>query len=689
MSFKEVQKRKALTSNVLKLQVDKFTSNRNNQIIMPSTPINSTLNKNGFIEVLNGAIKSTGTESLESIIPKEVDLSIQQNEGFSFFVWFYLFKKSKKEKEKEKNEKDSEKIKLEGKKVYYIFRKGSSVDEFTPTLGITDNYQHLIIELSTSEIKKTILLANKTIERDHLYSVGVSFSVNYEENFTEVSIYIDGKLDTQSKINGEPLHNQGNVFFGKIDYSSSGFKGVAADLMIMPSILNDNDIIYAHNEGLKNLYDSNGEKIGMNIILNEIFKKKRLINKYAFYTNKTKYEIENLCLSNSKMLEVVKNYDEEERINDNRMPPPERNISHEKMIEEMKIFLKDEDNRILCNKIEMNSQLINTCFYLANHGEDNLEIERVLIIFDTLKEILLFEVEEDFLICLSKILYAYFKAENVKYLKTKRFFINLQKSLDEYEEKEREVEAENAKYVKKGKKKIINHFEEFKKMNFNYLLRRQKDLKNDPLPPIKTRGFGNCVTEHENLLLRTQNVKDCIEVQQEKNLKNFHSMFRIKDLYDVPKNLPGEDSTFPDIKIIPSSNTSTNSYKSTKNKNNNSKNNQSKLSFLIQDEKQPNPTLPNDINNNSTNTINSILRGTENNKKKIKKINMNDEEEKNNSKIHNMLLDILNEEVDKVKTPELGSNSGPEKAELVEKDIIKQREEIQKRKEELEQKRLD
>ena len=335
MSFKEVQKRKALTSNVLKLQVDKFTSNRNNQIIMPSTPINSTLNKNGFIEVLNGAIKSTGTESLESIIPKEVDLSIQQNEGFSFFVWFYLFKKSKKEKEKEKekNEKDSEKIKLEGKKVYYIFRKGSSVDEFTPTLGITDNYQHLIIELSTSEIKKTILLANKTIERDHLYSVGVSFSVNYEENFTEVSIYIDGKLDTQSKINGEPLHNQGNVFFGKIDYSSSGFKGVAADLMMMPSILNDNEIIYAHNEGLKNLYDSNGEKIGMNIILNEIFKKKRLINKYAFYTNKTKYEIENLCLSNSKMLEVVKNYDEEERINDNRMPPPERNISHEKMIE--------------------------------------------------------------------------------------------------------------------------------------------------------------------------------------------------------------------------------------------------------------------------------------------------------------------------------------------------------------------
>ena len=85
MSFKEVQKRKALTSNVLQLQVNKFVSNRNNQIIMPSNPINAKLNTNGFIEVLNGAIKSTGTESLQSIIPKDADLSIRQNDGFSFF----------------------------------------------------------------------------------------------------------------------------------------------------------------------------------------------------------------------------------------------------------------------------------------------------------------------------------------------------------------------------------------------------------------------------------------------------------------------------------------------------------------------------------------------------------------------------------------------------------------------------
>ena len=64
MSYKEVQKRKNLTSRVLQLQVNRFISNISNQIIMPSRPIRATVNKNGFIEVLNGAIKSNDSETL-------------------------------------------------------------------------------------------------------------------------------------------------------------------------------------------------------------------------------------------------------------------------------------------------------------------------------------------------------------------------------------------------------------------------------------------------------------------------------------------------------------------------------------------------------------------------------------------------------------------------------------------------
>ena len=678
MSFKEIQKRKALTSSVLQLELNKFISNRNNQIIMPSTPIQAKYNTNGFVEVLNGAIECSGKESLESVIPKGADLSIKQNNGFSFFVWLYLFKKKKKKKQNGKKIEEEEEEKKLDTNIYYIFRKGPSIDEFTPSLCLTNHQNNLIIEFSTSSIKKVSILANKTIERNHLYSIGVSFEINYGDSSTEVNVYIDGTLDTQSKVSGEPIHNQGNVIFGKIDYSSLGFKGIVADLMIMPSVLNENDINYAHYEGLKNLSDTNGENLNMNLVFNEILKKKRLINKYAFYTNKTTYEIENLCLSNSKMLEVVKNYDQEERDNDTRRPPPHVNYLHEKMINRMKEFLQDEDNRILCNKIDMNSQLINTCFYLANQGEDNLEIERVLIIFETLQEVLLFSVTEEFLVQLAKILYAYLDSgENEKYLKTKRFFINLQESLNVFEKNEIEEEAEIAKYEKKKKSKKID----IKNFNFNYLLRRKKDSKFNPLPPIKTRGFGNCVTEHENLLLKTQNLRDCIESNQEKNLRNFHSMFRIKDLYEIPKNLPGEDSTFPSVKLIKSENSSTSSYISHR-----YNNNESKISFSPKEEKQTN-TNNNNSKNSSLNSINE--ENPQKNNNKIKEDNMNDKEIETKTLIRNMLLDILNEEENKVKSSEIGSNNEPKKAELTEKDIIRQREEIKKREEELENKRLE
>ena len=685
MSFKEVQKRRALTSNVLQLQVNKFVFNRNNQIIMPSNPILAKLNTNGFIEVFNGALKSTGSESLQSIIPKEADLSIKQNNGFSFFLWLYLFKVPKKKDPKEK-ESEKEKEQMESRNILYVFKKGSSVDKFTPTLGVTDYKKHLIVQLSTSTLKNAMILSNKTIEEAHLYSIGVSFEINYEENNTEICIYIDGKLDTQSKISGEPLHNQGNVIFGKNDYSSKGFKGVMADLIMIPSILNENDITTAHFEGLKNLSDSNGVKIEMNSIFNEIFKRKRLINKYAYYTEKTMYEIENLCLSNSKMLEVVKNYDQEEIINDKREPEKKKNEREEKMKREMKQFLSNEDNRIICNKIEMNSQLINTCFYLANQGEDNLEIERVLNIFFTLQEILLFEVTEEFIIKLAKILYAYLKVgEKERYLKTKKFFINLQKSLDNFEKNEIEEEEENAKYQKKtkGKKNVNNN------INFNYLLRRKKEEKFNPLPPLKTRGFGNCITEHENLLLKTQNLRDSIEASQEQNLKYYHSMFRIKDLYDVPKNLPGEDSTFPNVKIIHSENASKSCILSLKK---DTTNNQSK----IFNDSKDNQLNQSQSSQNSINSItNSSMRDSKysqtcsNNTIKIKKIRINDKDAETRKKINSLLLDILKGDEYKIKTPEIGMNDNPKKAELMEKNIIKQREEIKKRKEEIEKKKME
>ena len=642
MSYKEVQKRKNLTSRVLQIQVNRFVKNISNQIIMPSRPIRAIVNKNGFIEVLNGAKKSNDSETLESIMPKEVDLSIRQNGGFSVFLWLHT-KKARG-----------------GKAIYYIFKKGGTVDQFTPSIGLSNNQTNLLIELSTSKSKKETLFANKKIEDNHLYSIGISFAINYEEDSTEVSLYIDGKLDTQSSIPGEPIHNQGSVFFGRPDSSTHGFRGTVADVMMVPSTITEKEVALAHSEGLKNLYDSNGATLGMNNVFGEIFKRKKLINKYAYYTKKSVYEIENLCLSNSKMLEIVKNYDREEKENDIRPPPEIRNYKQEKMNHEMENFLSDIDNRILCNKIDMNGQLINTCFFLANQGEEMLELDRAIKIFDTLKEVLLFTVERKFLEFLAKILDAIFddKENNTQYLKTKTFFINLQIALDNLDLNEKKIEEENAKFLK-GKKKGQQQ------RNILSCLRRTKPENSEPLPLEETRGFGNCIPEHEVLLLKTQNIKNSIDIEQEENLPQYHSTFIIKTLYEKPKNLPGEDPENPETKILSTSISSIDS------------------DDLENDEKNivnnTNNTLGTESVQNS-HTNNTIKNTKLSNKDKIKQKNIND--------VHEFIDEIINSYDFKIKTPELGCILDDEMAKKVQNDIMEAKKEEEKKREEEENKKL-
>ena len=647
MSYKEIQKRKNLTSRVLQLQVNHFVSNINNQIIMPSRPIRATVNKNGFIEVLNEAIKSNDSETLESIMPKEVDLSIRQNGGFSVFLWLHTIKILRPRNPKT---------------IYYIFKKGGTVDQFTPSIGLSNNQTNLLIELSTSKSKKETIFANKVIEENHLYSIGISFAINYEDDSTEVSLYIDGKLDTQSSIPGEPIHNQGSIFFGRPDSSTHGFRGTVADVMMVPSTITEREVSMAHSEGLKNLYDSNGGFLGMSKVFGEIFKRKKLINKYAYYTKKSVYEIENLCLSNSKMLEIVKNYDKEEKENDIRPPPEIRDYKMEKMNREMTNFLADIDNRILCNKIDMNGQLINTCFFLANQGEEMLEIDRVIKIFDTLKEVLLFTVERKFIEVLAKILYAFFddKENKIQYLKTKTFFINLQSALDNLDLSEKQVEEENAKFLK-GKKKADQ------RRNILSCLRRTKPDNSEPLPLEETRGFGNCIAEHEVLLLKTQNIKNSIDIEQEENLPQYHSTFIIKSLYEKPKNLPGEDPENPDIKILStsfSSNDSADLGEEDQNLANNTNN-----------------TFENESMQNSQ-TINTLRNNKQLNKDKI---NQNNQKVNN---IHKFVFDIINSKDSKIITPELGCIIDDEMAAKIQEDIIQAKKEEEKKREEEENKKL-
>ena len=238
---KPQKKRAKLTSRVLQLEVNRFISNRTNCIIGEKGQKPGIVNPNGFVEVLNGGMKSTDHESLEIITPREVDFSIHQNNGFSLFFWLYLEKTATFKNPVPVN----------------VFKKGDTVDQFTPTISLADSQTRLLVEFSTSKSNREMVFSNKKLEINHFYSIGINFSINYDEELTEVSLYLDGKLDTQTTIQGEPIHNQGDFFFGKAS-TTHGFKGTVADVSMFPSCLGENEISLAHDEGLKALSDSHG-----------------------------------------------------------------------------------------------------------------------------------------------------------------------------------------------------------------------------------------------------------------------------------------------------------------------------------------------------------------------------------------------------------------------------------------------
>jgi hypothetical protein len=156
------------------------------------------------------------------------------------------------------------------------------------------------------------------------------------------------------------------------------------------------------------------------------------------------------------MLEVVKNYDAEEKKNDVEPEPEKKDVKMERMIRNIQMMMSDEDVTIKINKINENAKFINTIFYYANKGEDNIEIERVLKIFDVISGELLFNVDQNFFEPLAHYLYAilFNKEDNTKYLKTNTFFKNLEIVLDKIEEMriKKKKKMQNMKQIQKVKK---------------------------------------------------------------------------------------------------------------------------------------------------------------------------------------------------------------------------------------------
>ena len=158
-------------------------------------------------------------------------------------------------------------------------------------------------------------------------------------------------------------------------------------------------------------------------------------------------------------------------------------------------------------------------------------------------------------------------------------------------------------------------------------LRRSNQEKIEPLPIEETKGFGNCIPEHEKLMLKTQNIKNSIDIEQEENLPQYHTTFIIKTLYEKPKNLPGEDPEFPNVKYY-STDASQEEELSSENEG---------------EEEQDN------LNENNANDFEEM------NNQEIPGNEPNEQEENEQSEIRRLLEEILNNQELEIKYPELGS----------------------------------
>jgi hypothetical protein len=336
------------------------------------------------------------------------------------------------------------------------------------------------------------LFSSKTIDPNRLYCLAVTFEIDYNNDLTDISLYLDGLLDSQITVPGEPMHNQGNLYIGKVDNMNYGFSGFVADVMLIPRVLQAEEVNLIFRGCIYNLnvhkaprsYDIVGRKLERDVLL----------ERYSKHSSIPMPLLENLDMTNEELREVVKKYENVEE-NQQVMEINEINTHEQdsKILEKFSEFLGSEDNDICINikKITINVRFIYTILFLS--AEDlNFEVERIMNIFDVLKETLHIAIEQKDLIELAKI----FKV-----------------------------------YTKDGSRIKIDDF--FKKLKF-YMSILFPDIKGSShLGDSRTDDF-NCVELHENLLLNSQNFKNYIDDDFERDLAK--STFTIRSLYSRGKS---------------------------------------------------------------------------------------------------------------------------------------------------------
>ena len=391
-------------------------------------------NRFNFLGILEGGFYSDGYNYIEITCPPAFDMAQVQEKGFTLFFWIGFNKQP-------------------NNVTRYILRKGISPNDITPTIGLLPNNSNLFVKIFTSNQKVENIISNKKLEPNKIYSISLSLNFDPNESLTEMSLYIDGILDSQISLPGTPVMNDGNFYLGKYDSSCHGFIGNISEIMLIPGVMEDVEIEEINNRCWEEFINSNGLFFNTAVILEEKLERNILLEKYAKQTGNQGFIIDNLSLTNTELKEIVKQYDVKEEkknnediailnnnnnsMNNNELKEEYNNLQETNndlsqiesttltiMKKNLEKLMSNEDDFIRVKKFFMNHKLIGIVLYLANEKQDIMELKRVVDIFEVLGENMLFEVDLFFITNLAKGLNAIIP-DNKKYFSLSIFFTNL------------------------------------------------------------------------------------------------------------------------------------------------------------------------------------------------------------------------------------------------------------------------
>ena len=405
-----------------------FTSSEENKNYSPGEKLTGLYNRFNFLGILEGGFYSDGHNYIEIASPDTFDISQTEEKGFTIFFWLGLNKQP-------------------NNVMRYILKKGITSKDQTPTIGLLPNNSNLFIKFFSSNQRIETMISNKKLENGKIYSICISIGFDLNESITEMSLFIDGVLDSQISLPGIPIQNDGNFFIGKYDSNCHGFVGTISEVMFIPKTLEDNEIEDIYNKCWEVFIKSNGVFFNTAVVLEEKMERNILIEKYMKLNGNQEFINDNLSVNNQELKEILSQYENEEQKNNNKEnnnlnENMNNNINYNnlqesnndlsqiesstmtKMKKDLEKLISNEDDFIKIKKFFLNYKLISTVLFLANDKQENMELKRVVDIFDVLGENMLFEVDLFFITNLAKGLNAIIP-EDRKYFNLPVFFNNL------------------------------------------------------------------------------------------------------------------------------------------------------------------------------------------------------------------------------------------------------------------------